>query len=1152
MEKKTFKKLVAMILSLCMIAGSVSLVPMQASAESAKKTIANVVIFVDFAGIDREDHQKHVGENGGKCPVIHPEYAKELYDGDSTHQRALTPYLKTISYEQLTVDNIFPQLNGSTLTPYQLKNETSDYYSADGKIDKIIEEVIDNGNIQLSDAVDQDQSQGEKGVIDNLTIVLSCKEDGKGDSNFRGHKSYYTGSGLLGGYKVGRYNLIPEYSAFLLGNPGLIIHEFLHTLDYPDLYRGDGSGAPVGRWDIMASQDKNVQYPLAYSRSQISGWFSMETVEKDRAKCSLYAASRTTSATKNQQALILKTGYSDSEFFVVEYRKEDGKLENLLPGSAGETDAGLIVYRVNPSRKTNIDGDRDMIYVFRPGDSYDNNGRENASLEQLYKSYLSSESGRTSFGSADPAASLAENAIVYSDGTNSGIVIGNVGSSAGDQITFDITFTDFSNGDYWKTVSEHGEDTYRMEDSFMDTDGTLYVLRNDNSSTRLYKYSRGVWSPCSDALSGITSPIQLEKYNGKFYAAGWNNGLVLYQLNGSTWGRVSSVSKNYTTFDMISGEDGLYLVHNSDGAANQLSVYKYGSGGLVSLGSQVSGGEVAGIPSIAAENGKVAVMYLNGGNQLRVKYYDAAAKTWKEAGNLSVTANSGKIKIHNGTLYLLRNGGENANELYIYDLTRNDGVWKKVGDSFCADESVTNTDICFHGDAPHIFYYGNKFQELRVVNLINNKWTALGRKAASGSYLEADVYSYGENIYVTYKGENNHIFLKSRLSNNRSAVPGANASGGSTGGGSTGGGDTSGGGSTGGDTSGGGSTSGDSTSGGGNTSGGGSTGGNTSGSGSSGNTGANKPGGGSNGNNQTGNSGNISNGTVSGDNGNSGSQGGTSAVVNTSGIENLTVTMVKSTALRLSWSPAAGAKNYEIYYSTSPDSGFRRLASSKKTFYNFNKAKCGQTYYFQVRAGRKVGKKVSYGDFCPAVSGRAVLNGTVNAYIAKSTYQSATVKWNKIKGVKKYEVYYSTSPSGGYRLLKALGGSSFTHKGLQAGVTYYYKVRPVQDLYQGEFSNETSVRVVLNSLSKLKVSSSGPDRLKVTWKKVPGAARYVILRSDSEHGTYSQVGVTNKTTYVDMGLTPSTAYYYKVYAVSGSYQTNTAGPVRQVTKAPKQ
>ncbi len=1115
MEKKTFKKLAAMILSLCMIVGSAGALPIRVSAESTTRKIANVVIFVDFADTSHAGHNP--GSKTGKCPVLHPEYVREVYDGDAAHPTALKQYLHTISYGQLEVVNIFPQLgsDGKTLTPYKL-NKNADQYS-NASVDQIIEEVAANWNGTLSAEADQDKD----GEIDNLTIVVPCRNDGGSNPDFSGFKSSCQKKVTIGSYEVADYNLLPEYGAFLTGEAGMVIHEFLHTVGYPDLYRGGRSGMPVGRWDIMAAEGSFVQYPLAYLRSGITKWFGMNTVTASQKGCSLYAASKTTADTKDKQALILKTPYSDSEFFVVEYRKQDDLskpgCESQVPGS------GLIVYRVVPSLYDNRTGSRDMIYVFRTGDSYGSDGRENALT--IDSSWLSSESKRTSFGSTDPKASLAENAIVYSDGTNSGIVISNVGSNTGDQITFDLTFADFSNEDYWTTVTEHSEYTYRMEDSFMDTDGSLYVLRNDNQSTRLYKYNQGGWSQCSNNLSEITSDLRLEKYNGKLYAAGrGTNGLKLYRLDGSVWTHVDTISKPFSYFDMESGGDGLYLVHNNDGAApNQLSVYQYGSSGSVMLGSQVSGGEVANSPSIAAENGRVAVMYRSSGNQLRVKYYDAGTKTWKQAGNLSVTADSGIIRMHKGMIYLLRNSGSNANEMYIYDLTRSDSVWKKVGDNFCAGESVAYTDICFHGDAPHIVYFGNSSKELRVVNLTNHKWTALGKKAASGAYLEAGVHSYGGNIYVAYKGENNHIFIKSRLSNNKSAVPEANTSGGS-GGGS---GDTS----TGDNTTGGGNT-------GGNTTGGGNTGGNTTG---SGNTGTNNPSGGSN-NDNPGNSGSISNGTVSG-----GDSGGSSDVVNTSGIGNLTVTMTKCTALRLSWSPVAGAKNYEIYYSTSPNSGFRRLASSKKTIYNFSKAKCGQTYYFKVRAGKKVGKKVTYGDFCPAVSGRTVLDGTVNAYIAKSTYQSATIKWNKIKGAKKYEIYYSTSPSGGYQLLKTQGGSSFTHKGLQAGVTYYYKVRPVRDLYYGAYSDETSVRVVLSSLTKLKVQSSGPDRLKVSWKKVPGADRYIILRSDSENGTYRQVGVTNKTSYLDTGLAPSTAYDYKVYAVSGSYQTNTAGPVRQVT-----
>ena len=71
MEKKTFKKLAAMILSLCMIVGSAGALPIRVSAESTTRKIANVVIFVDFADTSHAGH--NLGSKTGECPVLHPD-----------------------------------------------------------------------------------------------------------------------------------------------------------------------------------------------------------------------------------------------------------------------------------------------------------------------------------------------------------------------------------------------------------------------------------------------------------------------------------------------------------------------------------------------------------------------------------------------------------------------------------------------------------------------------------------------------------------------------------------------------------------------------------------------------------------------------------------------------------------------------------------------------------------------------------------------------------------------------------------------------------------------------------------------------------------------------------------------------------------------
>ena len=273
--------------------------------------------------------------------------------------------------------------------------------------------------------------------------------------------------------------------------------------------------------------------------------------------------------------------------------------------------------------------------------------------------------------------------------------------------------------------------------------------------------------------------------------------------------------------------------------------------------------------------------------------------------------------------------------------------------------------------------------------------------------------------------------------------------------------------------------------------------------------------------------------------------------VKLSQVTGLYVQMTKYNTLQLSWNASGDARTYEVYYSTSPDSGYKRATSTKKTTYKFTKAKCGQTYYFKIRTYEKIGKVKYYSDYCAAVSGRTVLTGTPTVYVSKTKYNSVTIKWSKVPSTKKYEIYYSTSPDGEYTLLKSQGGTSYTHKKLTTGVTYYYKVRPTRDYFYGEYSNVTSGRPVLGELKNLKVRT-GTNQLKISWKSVSGAQSYVLMRSDRADGDYVEISRAKKTSYTDKGLQAGTTYYYKVYAVAGIYQTNTLGPAGEATKPPKQ
>ena len=63
-------------------------------------------------------------------------------------------------------------------------------------------------------------------------------------------------------------------------------------------------------------------------------------------------------------------------------------------------------------------------------------GSERATVNNAF---LSAESGRTSIGTTDRSAGLAQGALTFSDGSNSGIVISEVSALQNGGMTFSVT-----------------------------------------------------------------------------------------------------------------------------------------------------------------------------------------------------------------------------------------------------------------------------------------------------------------------------------------------------------------------------------------------------------------------------------------------------------------------------------------------------------------------------------------------------------------------------------------------------------------------------------------------------------------------------------------------------------------------------------------
>ena len=717
---------------------------------------SNLIIFVDFS----DTPHAHEESIWGSCYKEDLSATFAYFNGSEEKPRGMRQYLYQISYGQLRVENIFPQYNGTAIVPYTLSN-TAEYYA--GNRDAMVEEIIDkiNASGQINNKMKLDLYNSDK-VLDNLTILVAC-EEGNSNTLFSGYKTTYAGDKTIGGMLVGNYNLITEMGVYFSpSNSGVIIHEFLHTLGYPDLYH-NGPGYPVGRWDIMSSESTYVQYPLAYLRSAYTGWFTIDTVEKS-GQYSLYAASETTSETKNRQALILKTDYSDTEFFVVEFRKQgkaytdqgqpSEEYEVKIPGS------GLIVYRVDTSQTSNFTGPPDLIYIFRPGDSYNANGYENSGGD-LYSAHLSAETGRTSYGSSDFTKSLSDGAITYADGTNSGIVISNVGSAEGEQITFDITFSEREEGKYWTTYGSEAEGAKTVDGtSCLDEDGSFYHILTKGSASSgtayFYRQNGSSFTQLATAPSGFDHV--LVKYDNSFYTAylDKNYRAAIARFNGSSWTVVYQSEGIAGGISLTSDSQGVYMAYTaSDGTA--VYVVKAGAAGAALLGKPMeSGSKYAANPSIAAQKDRLVVMYREAfnGNRVVVKQYDRTANDWQDVGEQSFRANSGRVKIHNGTVYMMINGTsfeETDAYLYAFDLQKENGSWTTVGNGAFTSVNILESDFCFVGNAPYIAYTdGEAPYAIQVTGLQEGVWTKLGDDVAKVNSNGLGIYFFGGRLFVTY------------------------------------------------------------------------------------------------------------------------------------------------------------------------------------------------------------------------------------------------------------------------------------------------------------------------------------------------------------------------------------------------------------------
>ena len=146
-----------------------------------------------------------------------------------------------------------------------------------------------------------------------------------------------------------------------------------------------------------------------------------------------------------------------------------------------------------------------------------------------------------------------------------------------------------------------------------------------------------------------------------------------------------------------------------------------------------------------------------------------------------------------------------------------------------------------------------------------------------------------------------------------------------------------------------------------------------------------------------------------------------------------------------------------------------------------------------------------------------------------------TLKWDKVAGAAKYEVYRARSMNGDYIKYSTQTSTGYTNSAyLTSGSTYYYKVRALDaNGTAGPWSSVVSV-TYKQTLPAPTVTGGNDTQGRPTlkWKAVSGAAKYEVYRARSKDGDYIKYSTVTGTSYTNISyIENGNTYYYKVRAL---------------------
>ena len=245
----------------------------------------------------------------------------------------------------------------------------------------------------------------------------------------------------------------------------------------------------------------------------------------------------------------------------------------------------------------------------------------------------------------------------------------------------------------------------------------------------------------------------------------------------------------------------------------------------------------------------------------------------------------------------------------------------------------------------------------------------------------------------------------------------------------------------------------------------------------------------------------------------------------------LTASRHNKRSVKIHWNADEQTAVYDIYRSTSKNSGFKKITS--KTNITGDVSYCdpnltvGNTYYYKV--------KMVLNDETLVTSNTASIRiRLLPVSDFKTTITSdnkVKLTWDKTTYATSYIIYRSNTKNGTYKKIANPVKTEYVDKNVSSAESYYYKIRAWKRNVSSAQSILSDSVVAYTKTQKPTVTTAyTSSKVTLSWKKVTRADKYYIYKRNSK-GKYTKIGETKKLSYSDKNVTPDNYFYYKVRGV---------------------